>query len=396
MNKTATQTSYRARWYNRAGIWIGIGINPASITLGGGLASEIAINHLFWLVPISTSLLTLLCVTAGTIGRRRRESFSAWSASTFGDSLGATLINLVMALGMTGWAGFQMGLGGTSLGQLFLLPGWVGVILLSVSVVYLGNLGVNRWNWFVWCTTLSAISMAIIALIIAVGLSEPQPQAAQPLTVGRIFWTIGSILAFASLFSVRSTDFTYDLASDFDVWLDALCFFFTFSTSLLIGILLFRATGSWDLAIILAETPVAIIGQLFLFVSLLAPALSTIHSGALAWKHVLPLSYLQGIIFIVAIGMCLGLLRFDQQLLQFLDWLGAVFPPAIVVLVAAALIEKRLATRFLLAAWIIGATIGLGFKINGQIIHLFAGSLTTLTILIVGYQTQRFTLVEQK
>ena len=291
-----------------------------------------------------------------------------------------------------------MGLGGTGLSHVIFLPqyGSVGVILMAGLVLYLGNLGVNRWNWFVWLTTSSAIGMAVVALLL-VGFREPLPQQTEPFSLGQAFWVVGSIIAFASLFSLRCTDFTWDLATDQDVIYDGLCFAAVFSVSLLIGILLYRATGDWDLAAILAGTPLALLGQLFLFVSLLAPALSTLHSGALAWSHVLPLKYWQGAALITLVGMVLGLLRFDQQLLGFLDWVGAILPPATAVLIISALQKRPVPHTIALTAWLAGAAVGVGFKLNGQIIHLAAGAATAIVVLVVAQRVVKLeTSVEEK
>ena len=122
------------------------GINPASITLGAGLASRIAFEHLVWLMPLGSAILASLAILAGMIGRWRRQPFSQWSSQTFGVGLGAILINLMMAFGMSGWHGFQLGLMGTGMANLLQQPWWVGVILAAVTVVFLLNRGVNRWN----------------------------------------------------------------------------------------------------------------------------------------------------------------------------------------------------------------------------------------------------------
>ena len=83
------------------------------------MATKLDTPALLWVVPIGALCLWSICVGAGIIGRRRRTKFVEWSTNTFGVGAGAVLINLSMALGMTGWAGFQMGLGGTSLANLF-------------------------------------------------------------------------------------------------------------------------------------------------------------------------------------------------------------------------------------------------------------------------------------
>ena len=151
-----------------------------------------------------------------------------------------------------------------------------------------------------------------------------------------------------------------------------------------IGVQLFRTTGDWNLAEILAGTSLAWLGHLFLAISLLGPALSTIHSGGLAWKHVLPISQQQGAVLLILVGLGLGLVRFDRQLLLFLDWVAAVAPPAVVTIIAATALRRRGTTELALVAWIAGALVGLGFKINGQLAYLAAGASTSLLIFCLG------------
>ena len=383
---TTPSAQYTARWYNRAGIWIGIGINPASITLGGNLATRLDTPALLWVVPIGAFCLWAICVAAGIIGRRRRTKFVEWSTNTFGIGAGAILINLSMALGMTGWAGFQMGLGGTSLANLFGInqASWVGVVGMGLLVLILGNLEVNKWNWFVWLTTLSSLAMAIIAAVIALQLSDSSttPIESPVTTAGAIFAVITATIAFASLFALRSTDFTWDLVSDRDVIIDATAFISVFLISVTIGVMLFRATGSPDLAVVLSGTPLALMGKAFLFVSLMSPALSTMVSGSLAWTGVIKnLNYLPATIILVGVGTFLGLIRFDQSLILFLDWLAAIMPPAIAILLVSGLSERKFSTQVALTGWALGAAIAIVIKLSGGSFHLAAGAAVGLAYL---------------
>ncbi len=388
MTTTSPPTQYTARWYNRAGIWIGIGINPASITLGGNLATKLETPALLWVVPIGAFCLWAICVAAGIIGRRRRTKFVEWSTNTFGIGAGAILINLSMALGMTGWAGFQMGLGGTSLANLFGInqASWIGVVGMGLLVLILGNLEVNKWNWFVWLTTLSSLAMALIAVIIALQLADTTRVAA-PLTSTpqAIFSVITAVIAFASLFALRSTDFTWDLVSDRDVIIDATTFISVFLISVTIGVMLFRATGSPDLAVVLSGTPLALMGKAFLFVSLMSPALSTMVSGSLAWTGVIKnLSYLPATIMLVGVGTFLGLIRFDQSLILFLDWLAAIMPPAIAILLVSGLSERKFSTQVALTGWASGAAVAIVIKLSGGSFHLAAGAAVGLAVFLIG------------
>lgn len=380
------KTTYTARWYNRAGIWIGIGINPASITLGGNLATRLSLPVLLWAVPLGALCLWSICLTAGIIGRRQRQTFVQWSTATFGIGLGAILINLSMALGMTGWGGFQMGLGGTSFANLLGIngPTWIGVILMGLLVAILGNLEVNKWNWFVWLTTLSSLGMALVAVIIAFrldGNAAAATAAVPPTSANAIFSVITSIIAFASLFALRSTDFTWDLVSDRDVLLDATTFIVVFLVSITIGIMLYRATGSADLAVVLSGTPLALMGKAFLFLSLLGPALSSMLSGSLTWVAIFKFKYWHATLLWVAVAVFLGLIRFDRSLILFLDWLAVIMPPAIAIMLVSGLAKRRFSTQATLAGWIGGAVVAIIIKLTGGTFHLAIGAAVGLMVL---------------
>lgn len=372
------------RWYQRAAIWIGIGINPASITLGGGLASRLPLTSLVWLVPLGALLITSIAVTAGIIGRRRREPFTMWAQSTFGPGVGVLLLNLTMALGMIGWSGFQHGLAGTGFANILRLPGYAGVVLLGGLWFLLVNSGTNRWNALVWVTALSSFALVFISLAVVRGQSV-NPVPTETISLQTAVSVIGSIIAFASLFSLRCTDFTWDLASDWDVVWNGVAFLVSFVVSAFVGVFLFRATGEWDLTLILDGTNQAILAQFFLVVSLMGPALSTKHSGGLAWGQLLSTSYRVSVALVVVAGVVLGALRFDRQLLLFLEWVAAILPPAMAVMIGMALLRKRVAPTVALAAWLTGAFAAVFVKLNGQIVHLLVGASVSVLVLLMGY-----------
>lgn len=388
-------TQFNTRWYHRAAIWIGIGINPASVTLGGGLASRLPFSSLIWLMPIGTLIISGICVLAGILGRRRRQPFTKWAHVSFGQGGGLLLIYLMMGLGMVGWSGFQHGLAGTSLGKLLGLQPWMGVIILGISVFLVVNLGPNRWNSLVWLTTTASFGLVFIALWI-VRAKNLNPVPSDQLSTQTAVWILGSIIAFASLFALRCPDFTWDLMSDKDVIYDGTAFFASLLTSLFVGASLFRATGEWDLTIIFGSSSLAGLAQLFLVISLLSPALSTTHSGTLVWEEILPLSYRSSMALLLAAGVTLGLLRFDRQLLFFLDWIAAVLPSAMAVMIGQSLQKEANSDKVAaLLAWLGGAFTAVLFKLNGQIIHLFAGALMSIFLLVALQRRSHFLLTKK-
>lgn len=334
-------------------------------------------------MPLGAAILCCLAGSCGVIARRRREPFAKWSVSTFGLGAGALLLNVMMATGMMGWSGFQLGLAGTSLANILSLRGWMGIVLLAVAIFVFSGLGVNRWNRLVWVTTTASLALVLVALAI-VGGNSAETIPSDTLTLSSSIYVIGSIISFAALFSLRSSDFAWDLQSDRDVWMDAGLFFVVLTISMFVGALLYNATGSWNLDTIMAATPYAVLGQVFIIISLLSATLSTLHSGSLALAEVVRIPPRVSAAIFLMVGTGLGITRFDRRLLPFLEWIGAATPPAIAVMIAYALLKRPLSSRLMLTAWLVGAGVAVVFKLNGGLVHLAAGAATSLLVLAIG------------
>ncbi|MEM7035131.1 MAG: hypothetical protein AAF629_36670, partial [Chloroflexota bacterium] len=299
-----------AKWYQRAGVWIGIGINPAMLTVGGGLASKVALSHLLWLVPLGVLALVSIAVTQGIISRRRREPLSQRAVTTFGQGFGAKLLNTFMAFGMTGWVGFYIGVAGVSLANLLGVSGWLGAFIMAVSILGLSSLGLNRWNMLVWVTTLAALIVAVVAMF-AVDDIAPATPVTEPLSGTIIFGVIGSLVAYGILFTLRCGDFTWDLETDSDVVKDGVSLLIPGVITAGIGVVLYARTGDWNVPDILAQSDLAILGQSFLVIAVIGPMLGSLHSGKLAFQIISGLSERMSLIVICSLAFVLGATRFD-------------------------------------------------------------------------------------
>lgn len=367
-------------WYRRTGVWIGIGINPGSLTLGGGLASQLAFSTLLFMVPLGALVLTLLAIAQGIMSRRRRERLAGRAASTFGPGFGAGLLNLLMALSLIGWGSFHVGIAGFSLANLLNLPVWIGALAIVSTLFILSELGINRWNSLVWVTTLSALGVAIVALI-AVGAKPSWEITSAVFGLYELLWVTGSVVAFAIVFALRCSDFTWDLSSDADVVKNGLSLFVPLVISLIIGAVLFQATGDWNLADILVQTHLAWLGQLFLLVSIASPTLSGLHSGALALGSVTKLGKRQAAGLFCTVNFVLGASRFDHQLLPFLSFVGAILPTALIVMLTSAMLFKKPSKMATLTAWLAGSLAALFFKFQGGLVHIAVGAIVSIIVL---------------
>lgn len=370
-------------WYKRAAVWLGIGINPASISLGGGLATVLPFTLLLPIMTIGAILLTGLAIAQGISSRHRRQSLGRRAAQTFGLGLGASTLNLAMAVGMMGWGGFHNGVSGASAANLFGLPTWAGSLLIATAVFILTELGVNRWNALTWMTTLAALGLAVFALTIT--NAQPSWQTGPPFTLSQALWSISTITTYAILFALRVPDFTWDLASDADVYKSGLAFLLSLLVSMGAGAILYQTTGNWNLADILAAERSATLGHIFLIISVASPLLSGMHSGVLALQGLLPIPKRLGISLICLIAFTLGATRFDRLFLPFLDALSAVLPPALFVMLVVAWWLPHTSPRTALVAWLAGAAVALALKLQGQLLQpaMPLGALVSVGVLVV-------------
>lgn len=367
-------------WRLRAGVWIGIGINVGTITVGGGLASQLSPGALLLLIPLGALALTLLAVSEGVLSRRRREPFTDHASSTYGPRAG--LLTVVMTAGVIGWGSFHVGIAGFSLADIFHFPVWVGALVIAALSFLLYELGLDRWNSLVWITTLSALGLALFALV-AVSAKPSFEILESDLNPRNFLWVVGGVVSYAILFALRSGDFTWDLRTDLDVAKVGASMMILMVIAMWIGAILYQATGDWNIPEILAGARLAILGQIFLIISVASPILGGLHSGGLALVSLTPLSRRTSVGLICAIAFVLGAARFDRQLLPFLSMLGAVLPSALIVMLATAVLPRRPSPSSALAAWLMGAAAGLFVYFSEGTHYVVVGAAVSIIVLLV-------------
>jgi hypothetical protein len=327
-----------------------------------------------------------LIMANGLVSRRRREPLVAATQRVFAAGAGNRLLNLAMALSLVGWFSFYVGIAGFSLATLLGIPGWSGALLLAAALLGLSHLGLNRWNVLVWLTALAALAAALVALrVVPAGGDVPQPAAP---TWALYIGAVGSVIAYSSVFSVRCGDFTWNLARDRDLLWTAIGFYVPLVAALGIGIVLYRQTGEANLANILARSEAATLGHIFLILSVASPALSNIFSGVRNIAALLPLPLSWSAAGIAALGAVLGGLRFDLQLVTFLEWTGVVLPSVVAVLVLTALLPRKIAPAAATAAWLSGAGVAILLRALDRPVYVLAGLLVT-TLVLLGLQWRR-------
>lgn len=381
--------SHTVSWYKRVSVWLGIGINPASLTLGAGLAILLPLQLIILSLVLGALILTIIAVLQGITARRRGQNLGQRANQTFGSA--SVFLNLLLIIGMLGWGGFQVGISGASAGNMFNLPAWVGALLITLIFFTLSGSGINRWNAFGWVTTLSAMALAFFSLII----THAQPDwdlVPQAYSSAQIFYATGLGFTYAILFALRAPDFTWDLKRDADVIKSGIAFYFAFTISAVIGAILYQTTGSSTLDRILQEYQYATLGYLFLIIAVASPILSILHSATLALETIIPAPKRLHTALICVTIFILGALRFDQQLLTFLDWVGVILPPALFVMLAAFWQRGEISHRLAFIAWIAGALAALLAKLLGLQFHLIASASVSLAILFLHHLPEMVSL----
>lgn len=376
MSEAALPRAAGVPWYQRAGVWIGIATGPGTFTVGGALSAALPLTALMFVIPVGALMLAALTVAQALVSRRRREASTERAVTAFGANLGAISLNLIVAVGTLGWFSFYAGLAGFAAATLFGLPGWAGALAVAAGLYIVNAVGLDRWNSLVWVTAISTIGVALFALH-SVGTAWA-PDRATGIGPGEFLWGTGSVVAYGLLFALRSGDFSWDLDRDGDVLKAGLSLYLPLVVFLAIGALVYRAAGDYNIADVLSRNESAWLGNVFLIISVIAPAMSGFHSGSLAIPTFSPLGKRSSAVLIAALGFVLGALRFDRQLLLFLDLLGSFMAPALVVMLLMALWKHSPSRAAALVAWMLGSAAALLDKWQGELSPVLVGGVVSL------------------
>ncbi len=368
----------RPRWIQRVGPWVGIGTGPGALAVGGALVDRFSPPALVGVILVGGLLLAALATAQGWVSWRRRQPLAAQAEAVFG-GFGKAL-NLAMALGLLGWLGFYIGLGGAMTAHLLGLPDPLGALLLTALLAGVAGRGVDRWNALAGWTAVAAVLTALLVFW-RVGVTWPAPPWHAPraldLGVG-----LTQVVAYAIIFALRAGDFTWDLEQVEDVWKVGGVLYGTLVIFMGMGALMGWTLGRWNPAEALAHTPGAALGELLLCLATIAPALSALHSASLATSALLPVP--SAFLWIALLGGILGAGRFDRELLPFLDGLGLAMPPALVVMLFHEWVPYELSPFLRAVAWLAGAGGALGLRCLAVPFPMLGGMLIAMVILGTG------------
>ena len=377
-------------WTSVAGAWLGIGTSPGALLLGAGIAARYDGPIPLISIVLSAVLMFTLLWFQGRLGLRQPYgdggNLTEISPRYFGPLM-QKLLGAFIAIGMTGWFGFNVGLGGAALSALLGAPHWVGALLLGLPIIALSLKGLKTWNGLAALTTLSVL--VLVVLVVARLAAHRLPFT---LVTGSPLQTITDIAVFAgyvSVFTVRAPDFTAGLAGPRDLAISGILLCLPVIAIALAGVGLQQGTGSTDLVGILASPGGLAAGNLLITFAVIAPTFTTFYSGVPALKAATGMAAIPAMILIAVAGLGLAILRFDLRLISWLGILAAILPPLVVPLAVESTMRRRGHPPRLLPIWLwlSGALVSLGLMALHNPLALLAGMATSGLATLAWYIT---------
>jgi hypothetical protein len=341
------------RWPDVLGAWLGIGTAPGALIVGAGMAARHGGAVPIFSVLLSVGAMFAVVWLPGLLGVNPPHGeglkLTDLTPKYFSPGMQRALAGLI-ALGMTGWFGFNVGLGGAALSALIEAPGFVGPLLIGIPVLIFSLLGIKRWNGLAVLTTAAVIVLVVMvsvrfaggAKIISFSFGDP----------ANLVVDMATLIGYLAVFAVRSPDFTAGFTRKKDLVISNLLLCVPIILIALAGVGLQQGTGSADLVSIMAQPGGLKIGNLLIFLAVIAPALTILYSGAPALKASVGLKEKYGMYLITAVGLTLAITRFDLLLIDYLGYLAALMPPVVIPLAVEAARRRRGGEPRMVSVWV--------------------------------------------
>lgn len=359
---TTTQPVVGVPWTRRLGAFLAIGTSPGALVLGAGLAvrNDGAVPVVG--LTVGAIAMAVMLYAQGLLGVVPPVGSGGSLADTADSYLGRRTLPLLHGLlgfAMVGWFGFNVGLGGAALAVVLRVPALLGPVLLAAPIVLVAARGRRGWNGLAIVTTSAAL--ALVALVVSRTASGPLPVVLTgPSPVGWL-GDAGALIGYIAVFSLRAPDFSHGLATRRDL---GLCVGALVGSTILValaGASLARATGTVDVVAAVSGVSASVLGNLLVATAVVAATFTTLHSGALALRAIVPVPSGVAVAAISLPGTLLAIFRFDRYLVSWLELLAVLLPPLLVPMVVEAARRRRgRRTRWVVTAtWVPGALAGL-------------------------------------
>lgn len=381
-------TSIQKRWTNTAGAWLGIGTSPGALLLGIGIAQRYGGTIPLISIICSFVLMFALLYFQGLLGLNPPvgEGRNLTEISTrYFEPLMQKMVAALIALGMIGWFGFNVGLGGAALNALLQLPAWAGPLIIGIPNLFISIRGLKSWN--------SLAALTTIAVILLVGLSVARlGNGFLPITLNGtspvdIVVDTAVFVGYISVFSVRAPDFTAGLTTRKDLTISILLLCLPVLLIALAGVSLQQGLGSSDIVAAISSSAGFPLGNLLIALSVIAPTFTTLYSGAPALRSSIGIPETSAMLVITGIGLVLAILRFDLKLIRWVVVLAAMLPPLVIPLAVESTRRRRGATPRMIPIWLWlpGALISMGLTLVHQPLAPLIGLLSAGLVTFLWY-----------
>ena len=279
------------------------------------------------------TLMTALLFAQGQLGLRpprgHGEPFSVLSRRYLRGASRRS-VGLAITCGMVGWVGFSVGIGGESLARLLGTPHAAGALLLGGLVLLLVLAGVQRWNAVALFTTVATLVLAPMLLLSLDNVAVPITSSGTGTqsAVGELAAFVG----YVAVFMLRAPDFTWGIARRSGVLRCVLALVVPAMLLVLVGAAMRLSVGDAADGATLAGLPLLRlgglpVGDLLIVLAVVAPAVTAAYSGGMALQIFTGLQARVGMALVGVVGVALGVLEFQRELLPWLAFLAGVVPP---------------------------------------------------------------------
>jgi cytosine permease len=319
-------------WIRRLGPWAGIGTSPVALMTGGGLAEGVEGAALLVALFLGTFLLGSLAATQGILGQRSGLSLLQLTARPLGATASRRVASLVVLVMMLGWFALNVSVAGEALGRLIHVPDRVGMALFAALMLAVVWRGINALSWVALAAGIAT------TLLAAYGLSEVLSAQDVSLTGDGVaaeptgfIPAVALMIGYGAAFSLRTPDFTHDLARPRQViWCALVGLSIPVAAFGLVGVMLQLSTGTWNLSDVLVELGSPTVAYLFVAVGFTGSVMTNLYSGALSLSDALPrIAHHRGLVAVGVVGTALAALHFSQWMLPYLTVMALAAPPLI-------------------------------------------------------------------
>jgi purine-cytosine permease-like protein len=344
--------------------------------MGGGVAEGIEGAALLAALFLGTVLLASLATTQGVLGQRSGRTLLQLTAGPLGSAASRRTASLAMLAMMLGWFALNVSVAGEALGRLIDIPDRAGMALFAALMLAVVWRGIDALSW-------SALAAGVATTVLAAyGLGEVLGSQDASLTGDGVaaepvgfLQGVALVIGYGAAFSLRTPDFTRDLARPRQViWCALVGMAIPVAAFGLVGVMLQLSTGTWDLSGVLVELGSPTVAYLFVAVGFTGSVMTNLYSGALSLSDAVPrITHGSGLVAMALAGTGLAVLHFSHWMLPYLTIMALSAPALIGICALDALrgAPERPGWHVPgLAAWSAGFVAGLALYVGGSSLAL--------------------------